>query len=685
MHLTSCFNLWQYNFMNFSRLQFILAAAALVLLPVFFLPLGSDFFDFQKQYLLLLIVILLAGLFLARGFLTGRFSLSLSIFDKPVLLLLIAVLLSFLLNAPNKLDSLAFPLGTGSFLLLCFFYFILLQSVEKEKAPLLPLFLYAGTGFVSFFTLISFGLRLGGIETQIPLPQFLFNPSFSFLGGMLTQLVVLVITTAGVLTYFLSRARQNRFSLFISCLAALNLTGLLLTVYLVFFVLKPAFLPLTSSWVIFAENLKNLRNALFGVGPGNYLTAFTLGRPLNLNLTPLWNLRFGSSSSFFLQAATELGLVGLAPFILLLIPVFFGRRFNLSASRLSQFWGEKTPEPQESPDNENRLLLPPLALSFLLLLFLPASLMVLFTFFTLLTLYAAGSKREINLNISKEIITAVGAVLLAALLYFGGRAYLGEFYYGQALDAVANNQGGGAYNRLILAIQTNPYAERYRLSYSQLNLALANSLAAKKDLTDQDRTTITQLVQQAINEGKAAVSLNPQKVTNWENLASIYSALVNIVQGSDTWAITSYDQAILLDPANPLLRLSEGGMFLQTKKFADARDLFRAAVNLKPDWPNAYYNLSAAFRELGDYQSAVAAMEKTLTLVPFDSNDYRTAKAELDKLNEKLPKPTAAPAAPTGQPETLAPAVTPGPQFPTPLPLPSEMAPPPANQQPTQP
>ena len=661
--------------MNFSRLQFIFTATALVLLPVFFLPLGSDFFDFQKQYLLLLIVILSTGLLLARGFLTGRFSLSLGAFDKPVLLLIAAVLFSFLLNAPNKLDSLAFPLGAGSLLALCLFYFILLQSVEKEKAPLLPLFLYTGTGFVSLLTLISFSLRLWGIETQLPLPQFLFNPGFSFLGGMLTQLVVLLITTVGVLTYLLSRARANRSSFFISILAALNLTGLILTSYLVFFVLKPAVLPLTSSWVIFAENLKNLRNALFGIGPGNYLTAFTLGRPLNLNLTPLWNLRFGSSGSFFLQAATELGIVGLVPFILLIL-AFLSRRLNFSASHLSQFWGEKTPE---SPENENRLLLPPLALSFLLLLFSPASLMVLFTFFTLLALYAAGSKREINLNISKEIITTVGAVLLAALLYFGGRAYLGEFYYGQALNAVANNQGGSAYNLLISAIQTNPYAERYRLSYSQLNLALANSLAAKKDLTDQDRTTITQLVQQAIREGKTAVSLNPQKVTNWENLASIYSALVNVVQGSDTWAITSYDQAILLDPTNPLLRLSEGGMFLQTKKFADARDLFRTAVNLKPDWPNAYYNLSAALAELGDYPSAAAAMERTLTLVSFDSNDYQTAKTELDKLREKLPKPTETPAvAPAGQPETLAPAVTPGPRLPSPLPLPSEMAPPPA-------
>jgi tetratricopeptide (TPR) repeat protein len=173
-------------------------------------------------------------------------------------------------------------------------------------------------------------------------------------------------------------------------------------------------------------------------------------------------------------------------------------------------------------------------------------------------------------------------------------------------------------------------------------MALATSIASNKNLTDADRTNITQLVSQAINEGKATVTLNPGRSGNWELLAQIYSNIMAFAQGADQFAIQTYTQAVALDPINPNLRISLGGVYYALGRYPDAIDTFKLAVLTKSDMANAHYNLAIAYRDSKEFDNAITEINNVLTLVPKDSADYNLAKSTLDALQKN--KAAAAPA-----------------------------------------
>ncbi|MBI2007217.1 MAG: tetratricopeptide repeat protein, partial [Candidatus Blackburnbacteria bacterium] len=284
---------------------------------------------------------------------------------------------------------------------------------------------------------------------------------------------------------------------------------------------------------------------------------------------------------------------------------------------------------------------------------------------------AAGRKN----NLLPWFFALVSLSGLALVLYFGRDIYAGEMAYRRGLNAVLANDGIRAYNSMIEAINKNPRFDGYRISYSQINLALANNIAAKKDLTDQERQTVSQLIQQAIAQAKSGVSLNQKRSENWGNLARIYQSLIPAAQGADQFAIATYQQAIALDPVNPELRIALGGVFYGLGRYEDAARVFELAVAAKPNHANAHYNLASALREKKDTGRAVGEMEQVLQLVDVTSQDYKTAQAELDKLRGKLKEEQEATRA--AQPETLkGPSAPTGPEIEPPIALPAESAPP---------
>ena len=189
-----------------------------------------------------------------------------------------------------------------------------------------------------------------------------------------------------------------------------------------------------------------------------------------------------------------------------------------------------------------------------------------------------------------------------------------------------------------------------------------------KELTDQDKQNIAQLIQQSIREAKIAVTLEPANTANWENLTLVYRSLINAAQGADQWTIAALSQAIMSDPVNPGLRIDLGGVYYALGKYDQAIRLFQQAAELKPDYANAYYNLSHAYLMKKEIASAYDAMRQTLSFTPQDSADYAKAKSELEELVKLLPKTNT----PAASPEPVAPART---QLQVPSPAPSPAAP----------
>ncbi|OGK24567.1 hypothetical protein A2954_00040 [Candidatus Roizmanbacteria bacterium RIFCSPLOWO2_01_FULL_37_12] len=224
-------------------------------------------------------------------------------------------------------------------------------------------------------------------------------------------------------------------------------------------------------------------------------------------------------------------------------------------------------------------------------------------------------------------------ILLLVSSYIIFRAILAEYYFNKSLTSEPVKD---IYEYQRLSIITNPYIEKYRLRFSQTNLLIANSLLDKsKDPSPQDRQTATKAIQAAIEEAKAGVKLNDQKAANWANLAEIYKHLLNIAENADSWAISSYQRAIVLDPQNANYRLELGGVYYLLKKYDDAVRSFEEVIKLKPDWPNAYYNLAWTFYQKGQIDKAISNMQTTISLLAKQGNDaeFKKANGDLEHFN----------------------------------------------------
>jgi tetratricopeptide (TPR) repeat protein len=226
---------------------------------------------------------------------------------------------------------------------------------------------------------------------------------------------------------------------------------------------------------------------------------------------------------------------------------------------------------------------------------------------------------------------------IIALAFFGTKAVIAEITYKKSLTALSQNDAKNTYDLMIKAVNQNPYVDRYHASLAQVEMAIATSIAGNKDLTEADRTNITQLISQAINEGKATVTLNPGRSANWELLAQIYGNIMPFAQGADQFAIQTYSQAIALDPISTNLRIALGGIYYSLGRYDEAIDTFKLAVLTKTNFANAHYNLAIAYREKKDYDNAIAQMNTVLTLVAKDSPDYTLAQSTLTDLEKSKP------------------------------------------------
>ncbi|HUS51863.1 MAG TPA: tetratricopeptide repeat protein, partial [Candidatus Bathyarchaeia archaeon] len=570
-----------------------------------------------------------------------------------------------LIAAPNRFVALTAPGGAGTILALTAIFFVLVNNLKPSTMRHL---LYALICSATLAGLVAVYQYLGIGQDLIPTERapWLANKLFSPAGSPLALIAILATGLSLAIIIFLKELSQEKLlsAVVFGGACVVIAVGLAITSFQLLPGKDTSLVTLSypDSWAIGIEAFK--QNPLFGVGPGNYPSAFNRFRPVSFNNNEFWNTRFGNASSYPLEILTIGGFLVLGSYLFLL-----GKTLLLGMRVYRR-------------DHKDQL---PILIGLFVVLFLPwligSNLIFLaLTFLFLAGLASLGRQETISFPSKTPGLIALGLGLLLVIpaFYFWGRVYAAEIAFRQSLEALNQNQGLEVYSLQIKAIQLNPYSPNYRRAYSQTNLGLANSIATQTDLTDQDRDNISQLVQQAIREAKIATTLNPIDAINWENLAQIYRNLLNFAQGADQWAIAAYRQAIVTDPINPRLRVNLGGLFYSLQDYETALRQFENAIGLKPDYANGYYNLAATYREREMYPQAYQAMQIVVSLIPGDSADYQTAINELNDLAEKLP----AQATPSAQKEPAKPeeALTepeplPSPIITPPIELPEESGP----------
>jgi tetratricopeptide (TPR) repeat protein len=654
------------------KIEKIILYATVFLTPLMVLSVFPNPLSAPKLIVLSLGVGLALLIKAVRVILKGSLEFSIGKFDIPVLILLIAYLASSILVTPNKMEAFFIPGMTTVIIASTLLYFLVSGLKEKEQKTLSFVVFLSGVA-LSIVSLLSFSK----VFEYIPqLPVFMKDPLFNTLGGQLPSVIFLVTILPLGIGLFISQKDAAK-KAFVSLATIILVLGLGMSIYnlLPGKPAEPRLLDFNTSWAVAIDTLKE--SPLLGVGPGNYLTAFNQFRPLSYNQTDNWALRFTSARNFYLTTLTETGFLGALALIFIVLEVY---------KRLRKIFGKNKNEFTNKTFKENAIFISLIVLliSFVFFAAVQSHIMLLFV---LLALSSQGRRIKLNLSaqasdetnmLSSSLATRLPAflvsvpVIVALIVFavFSGRALAAEATYKKGLDALIQNDGATTYELLRQAINTNPYVDRYHASYSQINLALANSIAQNEDITDQDRETITQLIQQAIREAKATVTLNPQRAGNWEVLARTYQAIAPFAQGADQFTIETFNQAVALDPISPNLRISLGGTFYALGDYDNAIDAFKLAVLAKPDHANAHYNLAFAYREKGEIEKAISEMTIVLSLADRESNDYELARTELENLEARRPAETEGTETLTPPQEAEEPIIEP------PLELPEDAEPP---------
>ncbi len=413
-------------------------------------------------------------------------------------------------------------------------------------------------------------------------------------------------------------------------------------------------LPFAISWKVTASTFRDA--PFIGTGPATYLFNFSSYKPAEFNQTRFWNFSFDNAYNEFLQILGTLGILGFSAVVFLTMII------------LRTAWKNLSSEATEGEMDGRPVFLPALAISgivSIILLAIHAATLVslvitLFIFAALMMSQRAIRERVVEFALGIKATTSdnkqfdLFPVIIFIIFLVGSvpafyklfNVVTADYYHRQAL-AQANKSGTLTYQYLQKAESLNPEIDLYRVDMAQTNFALANAIAAQKgptaqnpkgSLTDQDRQTIQTLISQAVNEGRASVALSPRSPRNWEVLANIYRNISGVADNALAFSLDAYGRAIQRDPLNPGLRLNVGGIYYTAKNYDLAIRFFTDAINLKPDYVNAYYNLAIALRDKGDLQNAQQVAEQAIVLLQDnkDSNDYKTVTALVQEIKKKI-------------------------------------------------
>lgn len=643
-----------------SSLATVVLAVIALLLPALFLTNTTEFFNFPKQILVTAGAFLLLSMYCLKALIEKRLTIVKNPLNLPVLVFGVVLFISSFVSN-SSLSSLPQVMPVIACVIL--FYASVNLINQKQNLNIVLYSLLIGSIVSTLLSLFSsLGIYL------LPFEQTK-NEFFNTLGSpiqMIGFIIPLIILSIAVFSFRYKKVGKEALKKL--PVIFYGITFLVFTTTLAFVIYQisssqdaPILLPFEHGFQLALAQISQdaqrlIPSFLFGSGYGMFANTFTKFHLASFNALPSWNLTFSFSSSYALELIATTGILGFLSYLFIIIRFFrskgrsLTKPFYLSTASLFVL-----------------SFILPFSFPLVALLFLLLSVYVINLRLksssksvdeVVLSLEAKGNLLEFNdINSRKGnsvlplILTAISAGFIVYSLFFlisregfGARGLyhyvVADIQFAKALQPEALQNGQESYDGQIEAIQTYPYrADFYRI-FSQVNLAFAtnlvNSQADAPTVTEEVQTAIVQQLQQAINASRQAVIFAPESSLNWRSLGQVYRNLIGVGQDAEQFAISSYNQAIVLEPNNPALRIELGGIYYQLQEFDLAQNQFQVAVSLKPDYANAYYNLGHALEEKGELAGALQQYQIVRQLVANDQNSLALIDSEISALQARI-------------------------------------------------
>lgn len=654
-------------------------------IPFFFTGMASQGIGFEKMIVFYFLVLVGVVAWATKGVITGELSIKRTPLDIPILATIITFSISAILSVSGK-DSLIGAYGNptkgiAAVVIFSLFYYLVVNNIKAEQIKTV-FWTILGSAFLVFAYSL---LQLNGIfllPTDIS-KTISFNPIGSLSG--LTMFVVMmlplfVIGATQVAEIFPAMSRKST-SIIKGFSVVGILSGLLIAIYLngftfwpipvvgmvvvlMFFMAKiiktsnnnliiplGTFLVLIIFLVLGNYTFKNLQlpaevslsrkmswdiarnsvmeNPIFGSGPSTFYYDFSKFKDITFNASPLWNVRFEGATGIIFELLATVGVVGaLAAVIVVLI--------SLSISFLALI---------KSSDNGTGSMLLGLFASLVSSLLIASlfplndTLVLYMVMMAILTVSASiviypekFQELKLSFRASAKYALALAAIFLVVssgvvvMFTMGLKMYMADVY---AMESLKVERNEDKIEKLNKAISLAPYQDSYYLALANNYMALANQAA----VGSQDQAVIGANLSQAMDLGKKAVDIAPNKAANNEAMALIYENASFYTRGALEWAESLYKKTMELDPQNPTAYLRTALVNMakanaekdETEKkyfIEEAVKMYDLAIGKKQDLAAAYYGKAVASEKLGKLDDSIEQL-KNASLIARDNLDYR--------------------------------------------------------------
>jgi len=628
------------------------------MLPLFFLPWTSEYFEFNKQFLLRLAVPLALFLWLIKQAAGGEIKIKTNPLNLPIIIFLALTGVSAIFS----LDAFSSFFGSyGRFsdawlglLSLAIFYWLLINAGLADGAEkifvLLKLFFYSALAVAVVSLLAMFGV----IQPLVADPlNILASPSFNPAGGSLLSLAVFlaVMSVAAAGFLFSGRLKKNdRFIfsagliLFLIVIALINFylswiililgAGFLIILRFLeaefsfkkifnYYLLIPAPIMLVAILMLALPNINPAKiilgnplpreamldyktsvlitsqaltaNPILGSGPATYSHDFSLYRPPEFNQNNYWQVRFNKSASHFLEILATIGLSAGLSYLLIIGLVIY-----INIVLFIKYFKKRQPIMANGDYNLIVVMFTAFILLFFCQLFFCVNTVLNFSFWFFASLVIAFWQ-SYNQTIFKEKIIDLNKTVLFSrawllVLFFLGALWLTLEAFEIKFFAAELFAFSGSSREagLLTAVKLNSNRPNYNINLAKFYLNRARIEAAKPE-DKKDNNFIKLNITRSIDSGKLAVAAAPNSVQANETLGMIYRDIRPLTIGAEIWAVQFFESALALEPTNPILTAELAKAYLDNNDTVNAEKYFISALELKPDYYEAKFGLAKVY------------------------------------------------------------------------------------------
>lgn len=575
------------------------------LIPLFFLPWGTNLLELNKQLLLVIAAGVGLVVWLLGVVVTGRMIIRVTPLDWGVGALVAGTLLTTIFSV-SPLRSLYGVQGATSeslvsVLALSILYFLAAHSFHDKGRVLIRVlgvsalvalvfglmqmltWYVLGAGFAHSRVFNTVGsVNSLGVLAALMLPLFLkvkfvWNKipkvNFAYLGVAVAAAVLVSLNwwvlwaVAGVGLLALVAAdsvasmhepRSVRIGRFLAPLSIIVIGAFLLLV-------KFSFQPIRSNLPVEVSPTYRLslnvagsvlkESLITGYGPENFSYAFDRYGAGRLSNTTLSNLRFTDSIAQVFNWATG-GIVMIIATIMFIVAIV--QFFRTYIARQQGGTAIQAVACAMGAAGLVGLFLYPFNLTLFTVLFSTLAITVL--------AFASDRKRVVSIedspvvSLSSSVGFIVGLILVLAGSYFVVIRYTADTVYAQGLKLPATE----AAPIFVQAINWNNRDDRFYRSLSQTTLGLLSAEVEKTaDDSDTGRNSrIQNYIASAVSFGQRATEINPRESANWFNLGNVYESLFGYADRADQLAEEAYNKAAELRPGDASIAYRVGSMYL---------------------------------------------------------------------------------------------------------------------------